>query len=69
MSYEDDKTVSENKRQVDHKNAGNQTDHTNADVNHYRRLLTAAHVWKVKNNAYEWLQSHGYGPQALGDDV
>jgi hypothetical protein len=51
MSYEEDKSVSEGKRQVAHKNASVEADHITAETDHLHRLAKAGHTWGIKNGA------------------
>jgi hypothetical protein len=59
MSYEDDKTLSENKRQNDHKAASNETAHRQADIDHYHRMAAASHKWGIHNGSQAALNSLG----------
>ena len=64
MSYEDDKTLSESKKQIAHKAAVTETDHRQADIDHLHRMAAASHKWLVHNGAQEALASR-YGVTAL----
>jgi hypothetical protein len=64
MSYEDDKSVSEGKRQIAHKNAATVADHTTADSDHYHRLAQASHTWGIRNGSQNALATR-FGISAL----
>ena len=64
MSYEDDRVSSEGIRQQAHKTAVTVADHTNADVQHQLRLITAARKWHVKNGSMSALIALGGTPPA-----
>jgi hypothetical protein len=67
MAYDDDRVVSEAAHQADHKAAATDADHKTADINHFKRMLTAANKWKIHNGAAEALRSLGVNAQPLGD--
>ena len=62
MAYEDDRAVSENQRQQDHKAATTPQQHITADQNHYLRLANAARKWGVHNGAMAALLQQGGTP-------
>jgi hypothetical protein len=64
MSYNEDISVSEGKRQVAHKAAVTEIDHRTAETDHLHRLAAASHKWSVHNGAQEALASR-YGVAAL----
>jgi hypothetical protein len=55
MSYAADVAVSEGARQTDHKNAVSVADHTNADIAHALRMITAARTYHVRNQSMSYL--------------
>jgi hypothetical protein len=64
MSYEEDKSVSEGKRQQAHKTSVTEADHIAADVAHYHRMAQASHTWSVRNGSQNALATR-FGITAL----
>jgi hypothetical protein len=69
MAYNDDVAVSESQRQVDKTTTNTAAGHIAADIAHYKRLMTAAHKYGVKNGAMQALITLGVNVQSLGGEV
>jgi hypothetical protein len=69
QSYAEEHAASHNLRQVAHSTASTEAQHKQADIDHYKRLLTAAHTWSVKNGAMQALINLGVSVQPLGGEV